>query len=276
MKRVVRMPKVSNTLSSLCFVIFLAASFAHVLEAAIPQEGHLLVYYSFDKEEAIDLSGNGNGGVVEAGGWADSMEGYGKAYEMSFVQVDGTKLVGEGKIDIPGMTSFHADKTEPFAIAMWLKTSCPDAGCRGSVIAKDASFRIEAPAYGNWRMLVQNRPGAPGNETRVNGGAFPLADKDQWVHVAAVYDGKEVALYKDGQPDGKLEETPDGSEGAFGITPGFGSYTGLIDEFAVWDVALTAEEIGQIMSGPMSPSVASAVEPIGKLPIGWGKVKKQY
>jgi len=275
MKRLIYMPKALYTFFSFILVIFSVAPFVHVVKAAIPQEDHLLVYYDFDRKEAEDLSENGNDGILLGGGWADSMEGYGKAYEMPFVQVDGTRLVGEGQIDIPGMSDFHIDKAEPFTITAWLKTSCPDAGCRGSVIAKDTSFRIEAPAYGNWRMLVQNRPGAPGNEIRVNGGAFPLKDAEQWIHIAVVYDGKEVKLYKDGQPDGKLEETPDGSNGGFGIKPGFGSYTGLIDEFAVWNADLTDKEISEIMSAPMTSEKVKAVEPSDKLPTRWGKVKKQ-
>ena len=62
---------------------------------------------------------------------------------------------------------------------------------------------------------------------------------------------------------------------AFGIKPGFGSYTGLIDEFAVWNADLTDKEISEIMSAPMTSEKVKAVEPSDKLPTRWGKVKKQ-
>jgi len=71
--------------------------------------------------------------------------------------------------------------------------------------------------------------------------------EDEWVHVAAVYDGTTMVVYKNGVNIGTVEKTGnvaiDDSKDVLISKYTFG---GLLDELAIWDTALTSQEIEDI------------------------------
>jgi hypothetical protein len=89
---------------------------------------------------------------------------------------------------------------------------------------------------------------------------------DQWVHWAQVYDGTNLYLYRNGNtgPNGGVASTPvnaplgyAGYEGAFHIgteldQPGDRNWNGMIDDVAVFNVALTPSQVQTVMSGDFS------------------------
>lgn len=106
---------------------------------------------------------------------------------------------------------------------------------------------------------------------------------EQWVHVAFTADSasKKVSIYVDGS---KVGETP--YAGAFNQSPldtGIGAkladgdfayvFEGMMDEVAIFNVALTEEEIKKTREGLES---VLAVEKEGKLASFWGIIKQSF
>ena len=101
-----------------------------------------------------------------------------------------------------------------------------------------------------------------------------------WHHVATTYDGSDLIFYLDGVVDaqtsiaGGLQE-PDNSNnvlyiGGCDVDDYF--MTGLIDDVAIFNEALSEGEINDLMGGVAGAT--SAVEPTTKLTTTWGDIKK--
>ena len=93
---------------------------------------------------------------------------------------------------------------------------------------------------------------------------------DKWHHIAGTYDGKEVHVYVDGE----LEASNDAA-GPFKQEPSISvqettkqeAYTGLIDEIAFFNVALSENDVKAIAEGGLSVALGfAAVSPQAKLP----------
>jgi len=96
-------------------------------------------------------------------------------------------------------------------------------------------------------------------------GSYPLS---KWYHVAATFDGKTLKLFIDGKEEASAEapvnEVPDTEEP---VQVG-NRFTGMIDEFVLYDRAVAADEIKSDMKG-----VDLAVRPAGSLSSTWGGIK---
>ncbi len=103
-------------------------------------------------------------------------------------------------------------------------------------------------------------------------------DVGVWIHAVATWDGSTMRLYMDGVEVGSLSKGGDLSvdpkvEMAIGNQPPASGdaapLPGIIDDVAIWNRALTAEEI----NGLMANGIPAAVEPIEKLTTTWGAIK---
>jgi len=103
-------------------------------------------------------------------------------------------------------------------------------------------------------------------------------DDDQWHHVSGTYDGKEVSVYVDGEL-----EASNPAGGSFTIgekhigsrDDGQEAYDGLIDEVALFNVALSADDIKDIANKGLAVVLGmTAVSPSGKLTTTWGDIKQ--
>ena len=108
-----------------------------------------------------------------------------------------------------------------------------------------------------------------------------LIPQNEWSFVAITYDQANVTVWLNGEsaPNAMTDfDTPDSHLfiGAETINNG-GSFrsrfNGLIDEFAIFDVALTESELMSIMDRGLEANIA-AVSPLGKLASTWGQIKK--
>src|SRR5262245_31284347 len=133
-------------------------------------------------------------------------------------------------------------------------------------------FRLGYPDQGN------NVPGFTlGNgTTQVSVATGVPLIKDQWTHVAAVYDGSDVILYVDGvfavsTPDpGTVVPTPaNTSELHLGSDYGTEVFTGNIDEARVYNRPLDAVEIGILKNGQQPPTLPGASPMPGGNHITW-------
>ena len=74
-------------------------------------------------------------------------------------------------------------------------------------------------------------------------------------------------------------DTPDGplGIGAGGIGGTVGPVEGVLDEAAVFDVALTEEDVVDIMNNGLEGALGiTAVSPLSKLSTAWGQIKVKY
>ncbi|HIE27539.1 TPA: LamG domain-containing protein, partial [Candidatus Poribacteria bacterium] len=102
----------------------------------------------------------------------------------------------------------------------------------------------------------------------------PLKD-NVWYHLAGSYDGKTLNLYLNGKLVGsKSTAVASGSmDTCIGCHPTPTNWwNGMIDEVAVFDLALTEEEINNIISYGLENM--NPVSPSGKLSTTWGKIKR--
>jgi hypothetical protein len=105
----------------------------------------------------------------------------------------------------------------------------------------------------------------------------------QWYHMAGVTAGGELVAYVDGEEVGSIaipaeiaQGPGEGSTGGLhvGNSPAYGGPAAkfIIDELAVYDRGLSADEVAGIMAGDLT----TAVEPTSKLISTWGDMKSQY
>ena len=104
-------------------------------------------------------------------------------------------------------------------------------------------------------------------------------DDGEWHHVAGSYDGNSLRVYVDGIEEaenniGKITGGSTPEHVAIG-SDGFGRefWKGVIDEVALFNTALSEDDIAGIMNNGLSP--LSAVSEIGKLATTWGRLKSR-
>ncbi len=115
------------------------------------------------------------------------------------------------------------------------------------------------------------------NPNWVSGAA--LVNDSQWHHIAFTYDGEEKRIYIDGVVDAQQATT-----GGFGLMgqplkiggmPGERPALGLIDEVAVFNVALEENDVNDIMDHGLERAAGGvAVSSAGNLATTWASVKK--
>ncbi len=112
-------------------------------------------------------------------------------------------------------------------------------------------------------------------------GANDLAEEGVWYHLAGTYDGSVVLFYIDGVlQDATMDIvgtiTPTAVQVEIGSNPPGVSniFNGVIDEVAVFNVALEQADIESIMNMGLRETV-TAVKPSGKLTTTWAGIKTQ-
>jgi hypothetical protein len=145
------------------------------------------------------------------------------------------------------------------SVAAFFKTSAA-VGPRAGTIVSSRAYVISGSNYAGWslyvgypsRLLVFARwPGGAQVDARTPAGV----DADTWYHVVGTYNGSAIKLYVDGA---LVDTTADTSNTAVGINHepaqigyDIGNFehlwlTGSVDEVAIWDVALTDEQIANL------------------------------
>lgn len=101
----------------------------------------------------------------------------------------------------------------------------------------------------------------------------------EWLHLAMTYNGEEIAIYADGEVEMAVPASGEiaASDGELRIgrgAPG-GYFTGTMDEIAILRVALSQDEIKEIMNNGLEAALL-AVEPRDKLVETWGNIKAVF
>jgi hypothetical protein len=169
------------------------------------------------------------------------------------------ELTGENGFVFPGVG--HFTRTDPFTLSLWLKA--PTHAPR-MVVVHHSQAPVDAGSRG-YELLLENGKVAvglhhmwPGNSLKVvTKKAIPVST---WAHVTATYDGSSSAaglkVYIDGEPveltvirDGLTKDITYGNEPNLAIGYRFrdnGFKGGSVDEFRVYNRALTAAEVADV------------------------------
>jgi hypothetical protein len=235
----------------------------------------LILYFTFDAvsgDTVKDDSGNGNDGAIQAK--AKIVAGkFSKGLEL-----DGTTQY----VLVPPNETMDAEKA--VTMAVWIKPDKAAAQCwlyylisKWNYHAGNGRCYMIGLLDGAGITFFISRDGSDAGMTRLDAGAVEYG-KNSWQHIASVYDGKESRTYINGEEVGKMAAIDkifiDSKDG---ISIGAGSYgkeaaaryTGVVDDVAIYNRALSVNEIKQLMLGPIAFSVNS----IGKLATTWGDIR---
>jgi len=187
---------------------------------------------------AYDSSGNGNDGTLEDGPTVvDGQFGQALAFEGS-------------RVAIPASDSLTADLFQgSFTLSAWInpkRTGGTWQQIFRSMIADDTSndtLFINNDGRLSWRGRIGGDWAGGMCET-----SSDVVPADQWTHVAVVGDGMSFRIYVNGALSQESAfQTTDGSNATYylgGDPTWIGeSYSGIIDDVRIYNVALTAEEI---------------------------------
>jgi len=240
----------------------------------------LLGLWRFDEGSGtniFDASGYGNDGVLRGENgvtplWAAGQSGFGTAL---FFTNDGAD---HAYVDIPGSQSLMIGQTatNPWSITAWAYESSAGTGDfyatygRILVIDDGTALQLESAASGDDEFYVWARA----NDAWQIGWGFepsvtPLLD--QWEHWAVTYDGTNLTLYLNGGagPKGGMAVTPvtapvsyPGYMGAVRIgseagQPANRNWNGLLDDVAIFNVALTQSQVQTAMTGNFNPFLST-------------------
>ncbi|MDE0010736.1 MAG: LamG domain-containing protein [Candidatus Poribacteria bacterium] len=255
------------SLLSICLIVVLGT----VGEAV--REDDLALYLSFDEakgDTAKDKSKHKNDGTIHKGKRVKGKIG------------QAVELTGEagGWVEVPDSKSL--DIRDEITLMCWVyPTEFTNEWFR--IIVKTwAGDTAPWMVYGFYEQGGSNGKTGfiisvdNGTEKRCGNGPSPQLPAEEWTHLAATYDGSEMRLYYDGElaveqkAKGKIDDNDVPVSVGRNSEGNREHYIGRIDEVAIWSVALDEGEINEAMDRVF------AVEPEGKLPTRWGRVKDKY
>jgi len=204
-----------------------------------------------------DSSGAGHEGFFVDGTpeWVSGV--YGKAL----------KFDGTNKVEIPDHEDFHLVKAVSLALWAQPESSQPDyakffckqkSGEYPYALQYSSSLSIRATVNASTRYDTSTIPNFPG----------------EWAHLCFTYDGSALILYKDGEQAARVNASGDLQQNDLSLTIGGRlnsgqNFVGTIDDVRLFNRALTADEIQQIMvdapaATVTNPSPADGAENVSK------------
>lgn len=264
--------------------------FTFIIFSCTSAKADLIAHWSMDDGTGKDSVGN-NDGTLE-----------GDATPKANGKVNGA-MAFDGAGDYIQTSLLDELKTaENFSISVWFKTNNTSLG-------EQMIFWVGGAPGNGWGTEPEFNMGLNhpkhhdkltlyfGSGVDISGQCLNMVSEDEftdtsdWHHLVGVVesaDGPTVygTMYLDGQLLKHLEQGADLTTTASTEVPpdrnGWNTnlrigapadakryFDGLIDEFAVWDHALTQEEAALVME----KGVTMAVEPVGKLTTTWGAIK---
>ena len=255
------------------FLLALGCVIAFSTMSDAVREADLALYLSFDQakgDTAKDKSGNKNDGTLHK---AKRVKGkVGQAIELS----------GDagGWVEVPDSPSL--DITDEITLMCWVyPTQFTDEWFR--IIVKTwAGDTAPWMVYGFYEFGGNNGKTGfiisvnKGTEKRIGDATTPQLPPKKWTHLAATYDGSKMKFYYNGEIE--VEGDAKGKIDTNDVPVSIGRnsegnrehYIGLVDEVAIWNVALSDAEVQQAMDQVF------AVEAVGKLSVRWADLKSDY
>ena len=241
------------SLLKIASLIFLLSGTVNLIANA-----ELVGYWSFDKaDEANDLSGNGNDGIIHgnpqvvAGKFGEALEFNGST---DYIEIP----------DAPGLSELEALSMsawiQPLKLGAWVAVAE-----KGIHLNWSYGFFIEPDGTLSFEVST-----GPGNNLVCCVGNVAL-EIGEWYHIFGSYNGKSVKAYVEGKLEGEMPganavHITEGLPFTIGSRNGQNHYGGAVDELAFWDEAIPVEE-------SMDPL---PVKPGRKLTTTWGAIKTRH
>ena len=149
-----------------------------------PEDG-LVAWYTFDEGpggEVKDQSGQGNNGKNLGAKYVKAPDG--KGYVLAFETADAHVDCGNGA---------GFDLTDALSIELWVNPQTRIEKGEGGLVGKDLQTYTLGHGRSLWAYLM-SEGGKGRTDARTN------TTLGAWQHVAAVFDGKKLVLYLDGEP----------------------------------------------------------------------------
>ena len=227
---------------------------------ALPGDESMVLYLPFDEGEGDktqDLSQYGH--ETNFSGEPEWVEGqYGNALEF-----DAAKFV---KVPI---TTDVLQLRENFTIEFWSKREeiQPNPKWNEMVTVGPTGWLVAFNAGSRFRLYLCTA--TKGEWATRQYSIYPLPE--EWTHVAVVHDiTSAITIYYNGEEDARSKTIPTILDENVHAEITIGGFNGVIDELAIYDRALSQEEIQKDMRSVL------AVSPSGKLPTAWGSIKTSY
>lgn len=240
--------------------IFMCANMA---KAQVVTDG-LVSYWTFDKADVDgdtvkDVFGEHDGG----------MEGDPKVVEGKVGQA--LEFDGDDYVDFGAPQSLNIDP--PLTVSMYINNKDQSASFIWQGGAATGSTKNYIYVRSDGGMNVGQWPPGGGD---LNSAAGVLETRGEWYYITAVFDDQYL-LYVDGALKGELKSeeysgpTPTAWLLGTRLFPANAAYylIGLVDELAVYDRALSEDEINQNMNA----GGWAAVRAVNKLALTWGDLK---
>jgi hypothetical protein len=198
----------------------------------------LILHYTFDqvvKDEVPEQTGNNLPGKMHGGKITpDGKNGSG----LQFPEVGGYVTFDDKHLPM---------ENAPRSIAVWFKTVvCPHPQFLFAYGQQTRSSEVYAGIYEDAKVVML---GEYGNRYPAGNGRKTVTD-GEWHHFVFVHDGNQTATgYMDGEPDfsttRRYETSPRGAALVSHTDPGY-KFEGTLDEFMIFNRALSAEEVKEL------------------------------
>ena len=243
--------------------------------------------WTFEEGEGTvvkDLSGNGtDGAFVGSLEWVDAKFGGGLKFDGTNTWI---KLGTKGDAD--SLAALQVKDLAGFSVHAWVYSEvAPTGKCvvwKGLGCSTWSQFRLGTGSHENGdnstKASFHIRAGNGGARLEVLGDDLPAGE---WLHLVGTWDGTKNHIYVNGelQASADAAQPPWASpeEVYIGADPGCGKrgqWNGIMDEVAIFNVALSAEQVAELGQGlDAALGRATPVDPIGKTATTWGKLKNR-
>ena len=250
-------------------VALLMVGSALTTHAAVQDDG-LILYFSFDEAK---------GGTIEdetgGGNDADIVKGT-EIVTDEVVHGKGAILFEEGADSVTVDTFKELEDYTDNSFLFWLNFTEPNSGGWDQIIAKKAPGSDRSP--GIWtcnrvplHIHYRFNPGNAGSHCVGPKGEGDTFETGNWHHIAGIKDGTKFLFYIDGKDVDEQAVPKDHAQGAEKLYIGRTGYNAAkfyLDDLYIYDRALDADEIADVMDGKLLP-----VEPEDKLATTWAQMK---
>ncbi len=239
-------------------------------DAAQVQDDGLILYFSFDEAKGgtlVDETGGGNDGEIVDGA---------KIVKDEVVYGNGSMLFAKGADSVTVDSFKELEDYTDNSFLFWLNFTDPNSGGWDQIIAKKAPGSDRSP--GIWtcnrvplHIHYRFNPGNAGSHCVGPDGEGDTFDENKWYHIAGIKEGTDFLFYIDGKLVDEQTVPKDHAQGAEKLYIGKTNYNAAkfyIDDLYVYDRALDADEVTDVMDGNLLP-----VEPQDKLSTTWGQLK---
>jgi hypothetical protein len=181
-----------------------------------------------------------------------------------------------GELTLGPVSQVMGEAFDAVTVAAWLRRNDAAAASQGVLTMGDGTF--SDTVFLLWSS-EQEQPAIAFYAGGV-GARASVVDPTQWVHVVATYDAlatsEQVRLYLDGELAASAEamlshvSSGDFFVGRFGPTGLW--LDGAIDELALWNVALDADEIAELAGGAMDFTTSSGAYRSTETLVAWWRM----